>query len=129
MRRLFALLVFFLPLILHGQKSYSLQIIETGQEDVLKNITWTKTFPTASAREKELHNVLIALWNKSYLAARYDSILIDSLSLVAYLDPGTKHTWARIRKGNVDEGILSEIGFREKVYRNRPMRYREVARL
>ncbi|HLG04178.1 MAG TPA: POTRA domain-containing protein [Bacteroidia bacterium] len=115
--------------LLPGQKLISLEIIETGNENALRNISYKKTFPNKAEREKELHNVLTALWNQSWLAAHYDSIRQDSILLTAWLSPGQKHKWARIGKGNVEEGILSETGNREKVWRNRPLRYREVAAL
>jgi outer membrane protein assembly factor BamA len=38
------------------------------------------------------------------------------LNQIAYLNLGAIYHWAKIEKGNVDEGILSETGFREKVY-------------
>jgi outer membrane protein assembly factor BamA len=119
----------FLPALLCGQKSYSLKIIETGNENALKHISYEKTFASAPAREKEMQNVLKTLWNSAYLAARYDSISMDSLSLTAFLDPGVKHKWAKVKKGNVDEDILGEIGFREKLWRNRPLKYNEAGKL
>ena len=30
------------------------------------------------------------------------------------------------KKGNVDEGVLSEIGFREKLYNNKPIYFKDV---
>jgi outer membrane protein assembly factor BamA len=114
---------------LSAQKKISLQIEELGSAKVITKIKYQTSFSNIKDREKELRNVLTSLWNDSYLAARYDSILQDSIHLTAYLNPGEKHQWASIRKGNVDEGILSEIGFREKNWRNRPLRYKEVARI
>ncbi|MDQ3109641.1 MAG: hypothetical protein M3R17_07070 [Bacteroidota bacterium] len=122
-------MLLFLPALLCGQKSYSLKIIETGNENAIKHISYEKSFSSVPAREKEMQNVLKALWNSSYLAARYDSIEMDSLSATAFLDPGVKHKWAKVKKGNVDEDILGEIGFREKLWRNRPLKYNEAGKL
>jgi outer membrane protein assembly factor BamA len=130
MRKFFIFLFpFVFPSLLCGQTSYSLQIIEAGNENALKHISYAKTFPSKPAREKEMQAVLKTLWNNSYLAARYDSIRMDSLSVIAYLDPGVKYKWANIKKGNVDEDILGEIGFREKLWRNRPLKYSEAGKL
>jgi outer membrane protein assembly factor BamA len=124
------LIVFFLfPAIVSGQKNYTLKIEETGNEGATKHLKYSTTFPTLPSREKEMKNVLVSLWNSSYIAARYDSILIDSLSLTAYVNPGTKHKWAKVKKGNVDEDILGEIGFREKLWRNRSLKYNETEKL
>ena len=89
----------------------------------------TEVHPTATEREKEMRRVLVTLWNDAYLAARYDSLVQDSVSLTAYLDPGVKYQWARLKKGNVDEGILSDIGFREKLWRGRSLKFREAAKV
>lgn len=53
-----------------------------------------------------------------YLTASMDSIVKkDSLTYHSYYSAGNKYRWAGISPGNVDEGILSEIKFREKVYK------------
>lgn len=114
---------------LPGQKRYSLKIEETGSENALKHLKYAQVFPTAKEREQELNKVLVALWNDAYLAARFDSIEQDSVSLTAWLNPGVKYQWAHLKKGNVDEGILSEIGFREKLWRNRPLKVKEAAKV
>ncbi len=117
------------PAILCGQKTYSLEIIEAGKENAIKHISYQKSFPSAETREKEIQNVLKLLWNSAYLAARYDSLRMDSVSMIAFLDPGLKHKWAKVKKGNVDENILGEIGFREKLWRNRPLKFNEAGKL
>lgn len=117
------------PAIVCGQKSYSLKIEETGNENAIKHLNYETVFSSRQFRDKELNKVLVALWDNSYLAARYDSIRMDSLSMIAYLNPGLKHKWAQVKKGNVDEDILGEIGFREKLWRNRPLKFNEQAKL
>jgi outer membrane protein assembly factor BamA len=123
------ILLFSAPACLCGQKSFSLHVIETGNENALKQLRYSEKFSSVTDREKEMHKILVALWDQSYLAARYDSILLDSTEMTAWLNPGVKYKWARVQKGNVDEGILSDIGFREKTWRNRPLKYKEVAKL
>ncbi len=125
----FIMILFLIPAIVCGQKAYTLKIVEYGNENAIKHINFNTVFTTVPLRDKELNNVLVALWNNSYLAARYDSIRMDSISLTAYLNPGLKHKWAKVKKGNVDEDILGEIGFREKLWRNRSLKYKEEAKL
>lgn len=126
------ILLLFFPFALQnafGQRLFTLKIEEQGTADVLKHTHYATSFPTPAEREKELRKVLILLWNDAYLAARYDSLVQDSVSLTAYLDPGVKYQWARLKKGNVDEGILSDIGFREKLWRGRPLKFKEAAKV
>ncbi|CAN5864204.1 hypothetical protein BH11BAC7_BH11BAC7_03360 [soil metagenome] len=126
--RIFILALLF-PALLCGQKSYSLKIIETGNENAIKHISYKESFSSVQSREKEMQSVLKVLWNSAYLAARYDSIRMDSLSVTAFLNPGLKHKWAKVKKGNVDENILGEIGFREKHWRDRPLKFNEAGKL
>ncbi|HET6992429.1 MAG TPA: POTRA domain-containing protein, partial [Bacteroidia bacterium] len=128
-RRGIVFLILLLPVLLHGQKNYSLKIEETGNEGAIKHIKYATNFPTVTEREKEMKNVLVSLWNSAYIAAHYDSMRMDSTSLIAYLDPGAKHKWANVKKGNVDEDILGEIGFREKLWRNRSLKFNEAEKL
>ncbi len=122
-------LLFALPALLSGQKVYTLSIIEIGNENVIRHVNFEKNYPTSTAREKGMQNVLKTLWNDAYIAARYDSIRVDSLSFTAFLNPGLKHKWAKVNKGNVDDDILSEIGFREKLWKNRPLKFKEAGKL
>src|SRR5665213_4131802 len=127
--RFFIAAFFIFPVFLQGQKNYSLKIIEVGHENALKHVDYKTSFQNVKERESEMQNVLKLLWSETYLAARYDSILEDSISLTAYLNPGEKHKWAYLKKGNVDEGILNVVGFREKNWRNRPLKISEAAKI
>jgi len=111
---------------LHAQQDYSLVIHSLRDEALLKKIAYKKTFSSKSAREKELQKVLSLCYDNAYLLAAYDSVITDSLSATAYLDFGKPYKWAALRKGNVDEGVLSEIGFREKMYAGKPLKYKDV---
>lgn len=119
----------FFPLLLAAQEKYSLDVKENGSANVTRKLSYTHDFYSTTDRDKELRKILITLYQQAYLAAHYDSLVGDSLHLTAYVNPGQQHRWAELKPGNVDEGILSEIGYREKLYRNRPLRYRDVARL
>jgi outer membrane protein assembly factor BamA len=105
-----------------AQSNYTLQIqsIDSSQDKtlagIIKNIPYKKTFPNKLLRTKELQSFLFSLYDNGYIAASIDSIKNDSLNQIAYLNLGLIYHWAKIEKGNVDEGILSETGFREKVY-------------
>ncbi|MFI5149203.1 MAG: POTRA domain-containing protein [Bacteroidia bacterium] len=82
----------------------------------------------AEAR-KELNNFLKNLYDQAFLLASYDSIHSDSLQTNAWIRCGKKYTWARLGKGNVDEGLLNEIGFREKYFTGKPIHYAELRRM
>ena len=115
--------------LLNAQKGTSLQILSAGNESILKRIEYRKDLPTKALIDKELQRVLSVCYDNAYLTAAYDSIIKDSLSVKAYLNFGAQYKWALLSPGNVDEGVLSEIGFREKLYNNKPLKYKEVRRL
>jgi outer membrane protein assembly factor BamA len=131
MRSVFFLLIFILTACLHlqAQQNYSLSIRSLNDPDLLKKIDYKKNLPSKIALSQELRNVLMICYDNAYLTAAYDSIITDSLSVTAYLNFGARYKWALLKNGNVDEGVLSEIGFREKLYNNKPLKYKEVKRI
>ncbi|MDF2435766.1 MAG: hypothetical protein K0Q95_142 [Bacteroidota bacterium] len=110
-------------------QNYELSVRSVGDEALLKKIKYQETFPSKLARDKELRSILSTCYDNAYLTASYDSIVVDSLKAIAYLNFGAQYKWATLKNGNVDEGVLSEIGFREKLYNNRPLKYKEVKRI
>lgn len=108
---------------------FSLEIQTKDEPSLLKKINYKRTFTTVTERDKELRNVLFTCFDKAYLTASYDSLITDSLALKAYLSFGSQYKWALLKNGNVDEGVLSEIGYREKLYNDQPIYYKGVKRL
>ena len=114
-----------------GQKPHSLKI-QTSQavaNDVIKNISFQNAFQNKLGRHQELRNYVSQFYDRGYLAATFDSLIEDSTMLVAYINPGGVYKWVTLKQGNVDEGILSKVGFREKLYSNKPIHYKQVRKL
>jgi outer membrane protein assembly factor BamA len=111
------------------QQNYSLALYPSGQQEFLKNIKYQKNFNSRAQVEKELQKIIFTCYDNAYLIAKYDSVIFDSLNVSAYLNLGVQYKWAFLKKGNVDEGVLSETGYREKVYSNKPFKYKDVKRL
>jgi outer membrane protein assembly factor BamA len=105
---------------------YSLEIHSSKDDALLKKIAYKKTFTNKIERDKEIQNVLFTCFDNAFLLATYDSLISDSLSLKAFLNFGNQYKWAHLTRGNVDEGVLSEIGFREKLYTNKPLYFKNV---
>ena len=51
------------------------------------------------------------------------------MSEVVWIKTGEQYKWATLRKGNVDEGILSEVGYREKLFKGKPLYFKDVRKL
>jgi outer membrane protein assembly factor BamA len=128
MRGLAFLLLLTIAFSLPAQKVYTLDI-RANDPLLLKSLSYKKTHASAADLNKELQKVLFECYDNAYLAAVYDSVITDSLSGMAYLNFGAQYKWAKLEKGNADEGVLSEIGFREKLYSGKPVSYKNVKKV
>jgi outer membrane protein assembly factor BamA len=106
--------------------SYVLRLQSIKDKELISKIDYKTNFISKEAREKELQQILFVAFDNAYLTAQYDSVTQDSLILTAYLNFGKQYKWASLRKGNIDEGVLSQIGFREKLYRPKPVYFKDV---
>ena len=114
---------------LNQKQNYLLTVVSLKEESLLKKISYKKTFANKKERDRELQTVLFTCFDNAYITASYDSLISDSLTQKAYLNFGTQYKWAHLKKGNVDEGVLSEIGFREKLYSDKPIYFKSVKRV
>jgi outer membrane protein assembly factor BamA len=123
------ILFLFCQIAVFGQTTLLLEIKNNDNPMFFKNIRYKKTFNTSTEREKELQKVLFICFDNAYLTAQYDSTIKDSTTLTAHLQIGIQYKWANLKNGNINEGVLSEIGFREKLYNNRPVSYKDVKKI
>jgi len=128
MKRFF-LLFFLFPGILFAQKVFTLEIRSFQPSEVLNKISYKKAFLSKVERNKEIQNVLFSLFDNAYLSASVDSLVKDSLQEIVWIKIGEQYKWATLRKGNVDEGILSEVGYREKLFKGKPLYFKDVRKL
>jgi outer membrane protein assembly factor BamA len=117
------------PSAVRSRGNYVLRLRSLKDQDLVDKINYRKYFNTKEAREKELQQTLFVVFDNAYLTAQYDSLIEDSTHLTAYLDLGAKYKWASLKHGNVDEGVLSQIGFREKLYNNKPVYFKDVKKV
>ena len=115
--------------LLQAQTSYSLEIKVTDNTSLEDKIKYVKIFPTQKSRTDEVQKFIYTLWDNAYLTASIDSLNKDSVKQIAYITSGAKYEWAALKKGNVDEGTLSAVGFREKIYNEKPLYYKDLRKL
>ena len=117
----------------NAQYGLTIKAYKTNQEKnlaaILGQLKINYAFPDTLTRRKELNNVLTALYGNGYLAASFDSFAVDTTMLTAYLDHGSVYKWLHLSKGNVDEGMISDAGFHEKVYRNKPVNLNKLRKI
>ncbi|GIV44767.1 MAG: hypothetical protein KatS3mg035_1890 [Bacteroidia bacterium] len=110
-------------------QNYSLEVIINDYSETSPKIKYNKRFKNTQELEKEINQIFIQLYGKGYLAAGIDSLITDSLHKTIYIKTGNSYKWVEIKSNNVDEGILSQAGFREKIYRNKIINYSQIERL
>jgi outer membrane protein assembly factor BamA len=110
-------------------QQYSLQVLALNDAPLMKQLEYKRSFSTKAALNKELRAVLLQCYDNAFLTAKYDSVIQDSSSTKAYLNFGARYKWAKLSGGNVDEGVLSEIGFRERLFNDKPISYKNVKRV
>ncbi len=78
---------------------------------------------------RNLNKMMASLFDKGYLAASLDSIQGNKDTLRVFLFSGEKFQWRKLKNGNLDEGMLTEAGFREKLYDEKPLRPEAISKL
>ncbi len=114
-----------------AQKKYVLTVIsnDTAHSKDFVMPDYQKKFDVPALQSRELQKVLFALYADAYLSASFDSLVQDSTLLKAYLTHGEKYEWATLTKGNVDEGVLSQVGYSEKLFSHKPLYYKDAMKL
>ncbi|HEY4650066.1 MAG TPA: hypothetical protein VIG72_01580, partial [Pontibacter sp.] len=86
----------------------------------LRSYSYQSTHPDSVTATKEVRALVYQLHQDAYLLASADSMYLHNDTLHVKLHIGERFEYARLRNGNLSEGILIESGFREKFYRNVP---------
>ena len=129
LKHFFTFILLFIVFSYKAQQPFILTLTCDDNPALLKKITFKNTLASKTAVNKELQNILFTLYNSAYLAATIDSVQYDSLNITAQLRAGNIFKWAHLKKGNVPENLLSEVGFHEKLYDNKRVSYKDVIRV
>lgn len=134
MKSCFTLLLFIL-LAIHTNAQYTLQVlpVHSNESSILERLKRETKLKTSFADElsgkNELNKFIAELFSAGYLSANIDSVVKDSTTLKAYCNVGETYRWAKLHRGNADEGMLSEIGYRDRFYRNKTFDPAAISRL
>ena len=115
-----------------AQKPFTLEIKFDPSSDVLDKISYKKIFFSRQDRDKEKQKVLFSLFDNSFLTAAIENTVNDkddSLKEIVFIKTGGQFKWANLKKGNVDEGILSATGYREKFFSGKLFSYKEARKV
>lgn len=124
-------LLCFFVLVLVGSsqaQNVTLQLLDTRESKVLSKLDYRRKFSNKQDAYKELENVIKTLQFQGYLLAEVDTTYGDSLKVFARVSEHQLFRSARLGIGNLNPVLASKLGISEKLYLNKPYRYREVAK-
>jgi outer membrane protein assembly factor BamA len=128
----FILLIVCTPCFVFSQKLFTLKLRTTTLNEIINKIKYQKLFSIKEDRDKEIQNIFLTLIDNAYLTAKIDSSSesnSDTTEMVLYINPGAQYKWANLKKGNVNEGILNEVKYRDKFFIGTPFHYTEVRKV
>jgi translocation and assembly module TamA len=106
-------------------------VLETEAADrlLLRPYHVKTSLPDSLAVLREVRELVLAMQGQSYLTASADEMRWRHDTVRVQLYVGEKFRWARLRNGNLGDGLLTRAGYREKLYRGQPFQPQEWSRL
>lgn len=122
------LIFLLLPFQLLGQNKYDLYIrcVDKDADFLINSIGIPASFTSKSACTEYINQLPGYLRSKGYVTASLDSIRYDSAFAKVVLFAGDIYKWAQIDASLEDLSLLQAIGWREKMFSEKPMDFAEV---
>lgn len=109
-------------------QDFFLKIESPNSSKIVTKLNYKRKHSTKDAAYKEINNVIVTLQQKGYLLASADSIKAANNMITATVSENNFYKWAHLSAGNLNPTLASRLGISEKLFTNKPFRYREVAR-
>ncbi len=109
-------------------QNISLKIIAKETKSSVLKLNYKKKHSSKTEASKEIENIILSLQYKGFLLASVDTVYSDTSSVTAVISENGLFKTAQLKLGNLDPGLASKLGISEKLYFNKPFRYKEVAR-
>ena len=113
----------------NGQHTLNLLATDESSERYINRLNYSNKNNNSLETRQELMRILQYFYEKGHLTASIDSLIEDSVSTTARIFVGKEYTLSMIRAGNADPMVLSQSGFKEKLYSDRPFSPEEIKRL
>ena len=113
---------------LYAQQQVRLELVALDVEQTVleEKLEYEKLLPDSLSVIDQLKSIVLQLHGQAHLEASIDSVTQTDTLFIAQVHVGKAYQWAELRNGNVDEAFLSQVGFRERLYRKKPFHYKEV---
>jgi outer membrane protein assembly factor BamA len=111
----------------NGQ-TFNLKVITASEKSVISKLNYQKKFNSIANAKNETNNIVLTLQNKGYLLASVDSTINDSNLVTAYISENQQYKLAYLKLGNLNPTLASKLGISEKLFFNKPFKYKEVSK-
>ena len=128
--RLQILVPVFLLLSVHSvaQSNFPLHIssIDKDSTFIISNLGLQTAFANRNDCVNYINQLPAFLQAKGYVTASFDSIVYDSAFAKVVVYIGDRYEWAQLDTKQIDPSILQAIGWRDKVFTDKPMDFSQV---
>jgi len=93
----------------------------TEADRTISRLKLDNSHPDSISAVRYFSKLITQLQNAGHLDASLDSVKGTRDTLTGYVFFGDVFTWVRIRQDNLDEGMLTEAGLRDRLYSSKPV--------
>lgn len=113
----------------YAQQNYTLHIrcIDKDSSFLAFNLSVRRSFPNQLDCMNYVALLPAGFHAKGYINASVDSARYDSISANLVLYVGDRYQWASLDTKNIEASVLDAIGWRERMFNDKPMDFAEVA--
>jgi len=108
---------------IYGQSAKRYEVIRKDIDGSEKKVG-TIVFKDSLQFNKAINDYLLDAYEEGFLSAE---TLVENEQVI--LDLGLPYQLKQLNPGNLDPALLNKVGFRQKLFRNRPFRHNEVKNL
>ncbi|MEZ5173977.1 MAG: POTRA domain-containing protein [Bacteroidia bacterium] len=127
MKHLAGTLLLWLFCIALQAQSFTLEIQKADSTELPIKIK--NAYSSETALKNGLSELINNLHDEGYLAASLDSGVLKGKKYTAWIYAGPQFKWAELYPLEADGGALGFAGYRERLYRNRPIRLKATQRM
>lgn len=128
-KSLIPLLLLVLNLPAQSQLLLDLKGLDKEEDFLEKKLKLKKVHTDSMAVILELKKAIRQLQDNAYLEASVERLVRKDSTYTAYFRVGAPYEWASLKNGNVENAFLSKVGFRERLYQNKPFHYKDLVKL
>ena len=91
-----------------------------------ENTVYETSFVDTFSLYNQLADLRLQLNGQGYLEASTDSLIWKDSTATAHFHLGKQYEWAFLKNGNVENTLLEQTGFRERLYQNKVFTYEQL---